>query len=318
MREIKAVKDINYTIQESVVFDATITDIQYEGEEEFKRPMKFMVKLEETGEPLEVISWSYKHRDLIKDGLKSTDVLTIEALAGVFNNGQSQIRMGNASSTGRQSTKKILKTVDIMELKRKFATIINQYIKTPYIKIMLEKMILEEPKFFEWPAATRNHHAYESGLAIHTLSVVENAIMLWERYKGQNMDMEIIIAGALLHDIGKLDEYKRNGEKTIYGTLVSHLVSGAERVAEYCIRNGLDSNRDIRLLLLKHIILSHHDKLEYNAAVRPATLEAIIVSRADELDATIDGVNKELDNLVNNSLSNKLFILEGAKILKWK
>jgi len=318
MRTIKSLSEIDYSQQEAIEFEATVIEVLYEGQEDAKRPLKVSLKLENSGEMVQAISWSFQIVQLLKDAQRSIDVVSFEALSGVFSNKQQQIRIGNAKLTGKQSTKKIIKTVNILEIKREFNTIINKYIKTPIIVKMLETLVINEPKFFEWPAATKLHHAYEGGLAFHTLCVIKNAISFWENYKGENLDIEVIIAGAMLHDVGKLDEYKKDGDRTVYGDLVSHLVSGAERVAEFCWRNGVDSNRDVKILIIKHIILSHHEKFEFGATVKPGTLEAVIVSRADAMDAAFEGAQKEFENLQNGQMSDRIMVLDGAKILKWK
>jgi 3'-5' exoribonuclease len=318
MRTIKSLSEVDYSQQEAIEFEATVIEVLYEGQEDAKRPLKVSLKLENSGEMVQAISWSYQLVQLLKDAQRSIDVISFEALSGVFSNKQQQIRIGNAKLTGKESTKKIIKTVNVLEIKREFNTLINKYIKTPIIVKMLETLVLNEPKFFEWPAATKLHHAFEGGLASHTLNVVKNAISFWENYNGESIDVEVIVAAAMLHDVGKLDEYKRDGERTAHGDLVGHLVSGAERVAEFCWKNGVDSNREVKLLIIKHIIISHHEKPEFGAAVKPGTLEALIVARADAMDAAFEGAQRELENLQNGQMSDRLMILDGGRVLKWK
>jgi putative nucleotidyltransferase with HDIG domain len=318
MRKIKRLDEISYTEQEAVEFEATVLDVNIEGNEELKRPMKFALKLEESGENVSVISWAYVLLPNLKEAVKSTDIFLFESMTGTFSNGQKQIRIGNMRPLNKKSEKKIIKTVDILDIKRDIQSLINTYITTKQIKDMLQEMILNNEKFFQWPAATKMHHAYEGGLAEHSLSVCKNAVMIWERYQGLNLDIEVLVASALLHDIGKLDEYNKDGGRTKYGNLISHLVSGAERVFEYCYRNGIDSNTSAKFLLIKHSLLSHHEKPEFGAAVQPATLEAFIVARADALDASYDIINKEINNISSGEMTNNIFGVDNMKFLKWK
>jgi 3'-5' exoribonuclease len=318
MRTIKSLSDVSYSQQETIQFEATVIDIIYEGLEESKRPMRLSLKLEETGEMVQVISWTYALLNMMKDALKSIEVVSFEALAGMFSNKQEQIRVGNAQFVGKKSTRKIIKTVDILGVKRDLNSIINKYLTTPLIRDMVETLVMKDQRFFEWPAATKIHHAYEGGLAVHTLQVTKNAISIWENYQGQNLDLEVVVAGAMLHDIGKLSEYNKDGSRTIYGNLVSHLVEGSEKISEFCFQKGIVPSQNIRITIIKHIVLSHHERLEFNAAVTPATVEAIVVARADALDGSFEGISKELENLPNGEFTDKLMAANGTKILKWK
>jgi putative nucleotidyltransferase with HDIG domain len=318
MRTIKNLAEVDYSQQETIDFEATVLSVLDEGLEERKRPMKVSLKLEETGEMFQVISWSYNLLQLFKDAAKSTDILLFEALSGVFSNKQEQIRVGNAKLTNKQSTKKVLKSVNVLETKRELQTLINRYISTPIIKTVVEELVMNEPKFFEWPAATKVHHAYEGGLAFHTLSVAKNAVSLWENYKGENIDLELIVSGAILHDIGKLTEYNQDGSRTLYGDLISHLVDGSEKISEVCWKKGINPSTDRKIVILKHIVLSHHERPDFGAAVKPAVMEAYIVARADAIDALYESVNNELQNITSGQMTEKLIVTEGTRIIKWK
>jgi putative nucleotidyltransferase with HDIG domain len=318
MRTIKNLAELDYSLQETIDFEATVLDVLDEGLEERKRPMRISLRLEESGEVLQAISWTYNLLQLLKDAAKSTDIVLFEALSGVFSNKQEQIRVGNAKLTGKQSTKKVLKSINVLETKRDIQTLINRYITTPIIKNIIEELIMNEPKFFEWPAATKVHHAYEGGLAFHSLSVARNAISLWENYKGENIDSELVVAGALIHDLGKLSEYNKDGSRTLYGDLVSHLVDGSERISEFCWKKGINPTTDKKVVILKHIVLSHHERPDFGAAVKPAVLEAYIVARADAIDAVYESINGELQNITSGQTTDRLTVTEGTKIIKWK
>jgi 3'-5' exoribonuclease len=318
MRNIKKIADLDYSLQESIEFEATVLDFA-EGLEESKRPMRITLKLEDSGEVVQAISWTYNLQQILKDGVNSIDVISFEALSGVFSNKQQQIRVGNAKLTGKQSLKKIVKAaVDVIALKRDFQIIISKYITTPIIKQMLNDMIMDEPKFFEWPASTKLHHGYEGGLALHTLHVVKNAISLWENYQGESIDIEVIVAAAMLHDYGKLTEYNKDGSRTIYGDLISHLVDGSEKVSEFCWKKGVNPSTDKKIVIIKHIILSHHEFPEFGAAVKPGTLEAFIVARSDAMDAVYGGITEQIQNLTSGQQTDRLLIADNSKILRWK
>lgn len=139
--------------------------------------------------------------------------------------------------------------------------------------------------FFYWPAAVGYHHAYAAGLLEHTVSVADLALNMAKTLEesGYVINKNIVIAGALLHDIGKLKAYRMTSvpETTVAGAVLDHIPLGYEMVAHLANEFGLEEK--IRLHLL-HIILSHHGQREFGSPVLPGTSEAMIVSSADELD----------------------------------
>lgn len=135
------------------------------------------------------------------------------------------------------------------------------------------------------PAANKNHHAYVGGLLEHTLSVARLANNLASKYidyyPAANIDRDQVVAGAILHDIGKVFELSVDGEYTDEGKLFGHIVQGFALVSE--IAKTLSESPAVRRLL--HSILSHQGKLEWASPVEPKTFEALIIHMADEMDA---------------------------------
>jgi len=135
------------------------------------------------------------------------------------------------------------------------------------------------------PAAVSHHHAYVHGLLEHTVCVAENALALAEvnRSRGIAVDVGVTVAGALLHDLGKIESYTLNPtpEVTVEGTFLDHIPLGFALFSRLADEFGLE--KEIRTLL-GHIILSHHGQKEYGSPVLPASPEALIVAAADELD----------------------------------
>lgn len=142
-----------------------------------------------------------------------------------------------------------------------------------------------------WPAALTVHHAYRSGLLEHLLKVAEVGSALAGAY---GADEDYVIAGAILHDIGKLDElaYQQATTYSLEGNLLGHITIGVRMVNEAALRIA-DFPRDV-LTRLSHLIVSHHGSREHGSPVEPMTAEAFIVSAADELDATLHQVRRHL------------------------
>jgi 3'-5' exoribonuclease len=143
-------------------------------------------------------------------------------------------------------------------------------------------------QFSQAPAGRMIHHAYLGGLLEHTLQVLRIADAVCPLYPKINRD--IVLVGLFLHDLGKTRELSWNGvfEYTDRGELVGHIVEGV-----IMLRDKADQvmrNRGVRLprnavMVLEHIILSHHQKPEYGAVKVPATPEAMLVAMIDDLDA---------------------------------
>ena len=139
------------------------------------------------------------------------------------------------------------------------------------------------------PGAMRIHHAYRGGLLEHTAAVVAICQTAATAYPEANRDL--LLTGALLHDLGKLQSY--SGELAIEGTdqgkLIGHLILGAQMVsgAMQAIRasHGEEAFPATLEMPLMHLILSHHGELEWGSPIQPALLEACLLHHADHMDA---------------------------------
>lgn len=158
--------------------------------------------------------------------------------------------------------------------------------------LVLHLLKKNERLFRVHPAAGRNHHAYQSGLLEHTLSVLRTGIYLAQKYQEYYPDLDpplnrdLIVAGCILHDIGKLVEITPGAEVndyTLAGMLVGHILIGRDMVREAAREIG---NVDPELLLyLEHIILSHQGIPEWGSPKVPMLPEALLVHMADDTDA---------------------------------
>lgn len=150
--------------------------------------------------------------------------------------------------------------------------------------------------FCTHPAATRNHHAYVGGLLEHSLSVAAACDRLAEQYTAQGMrlDRDLLVAAALLHDLGKTTELA-SGRRFAYtsrGRLLGHIVIGLELVG--VAAEAVSDLPEERLLLLLHLIASHQGKQEWGSPTVPQTLEALILHYADDLDAKLNPAAAQL------------------------
>lgn len=163
-------------------------------------------------------------------------------------------------------------------------------VANPHLKKLLAVFFKKSEtweKFQEAPAAKGIHHAYVGGLLEHSLSMARIADFLATHYEG--IDRSLLVAGALLHDIGKLEELTMAGgvvDYTVRGRLKGHLVIGSEMLA--LAAAGLRDFPEELLEQLQHLILSHHGRQEFGSPTVPMTVEAFILSFIDDLDAKMN------------------------------
>ena len=150
-----------------------------------------------------------------------------------------------------------------------------------------------ESAFRVWAAAVSMHHAYRHGLLEHTAHMARACRALLPLYP--QVDSDLAIAGVILHDIGKLEEYEGDFATKVsrLGTLQGHVVLGFRTVRKAAIQSKLNSDLTERL---EHIILSHQGEKAWGAAAMAATPEAVFVSMIDNLDAKMGIVQQALRN----------------------
>lgn len=179
--------------------------------------------------------------------------------------------------------------------------------------------LLEEnkEKILYFPAAFRLHHAIRCGLLMHTASIVKLCESICKVYPFVNR--ELLLSGAILHDIAKTVEFdvKETGIAsgyTVPGNLLGHLVMGAMMVKEASQKLNIDSEKS---MLLQHMILSHHGEPEFGAAVRPLFLEAELLSQLDLMDARVYEIMDAVNGIEKGEFTNRLWALEDRKFYKY-
>lgn len=176
--------------------------------------------------------------------------------------------------------------------------------------------ILNEKKeqMLYWPAAFKMHHAVKGGLLCHTLSIVRLAEAVCRVYTFA--DRELLLAGVILHDIGKIEEFELNSTGLVSGyspkgNLVGHLVSGAVTVEKTAEKLGITSDVP---MLLSHMLISHHGDPEFGAAVLPQFLEAELLSQLDMMDATVFEICEATAAVKSGETTGRIFGLDNRKL----
>lgn len=176
-------------------------------------------------------------------------------------------------------------------------------LKNPFIKQLMDNMIVKNEEVAgalkSHSAAKNMHHNYMGGLLEHTLNVVQISDFLGLRYKFVNRD--ILVATAILHDIGKIYELSEfpNNDYTDDGQLLGHLIIGAQMIKEEAAK--IPNFPPKLSSLLQHSILAHHGEYEYGSPKKPKTIEAFILHSADNLDAKVKMFEEAIED--NNTQS---------------
>ncbi len=167
----------------------------------------------------------------------------------------------------------------------------NRFIKQLVMRVYKDPDI--EPMLLKAPAAKSLHHAYRGGYLEHVLGLLRLAEKIMDVYPFLNKD--IVYAGLLFHDIGKLWElsYEREFNYTTEGRLLGHIAIEYEFISDK-IKEIPDFPEEYKLHL-QHIILSHHGELEFGSPKRPKTPEALLVATIDNLDAKMNAMKNAID-----------------------
>ncbi len=170
---------------------------------------------------------------------------------------------------------------------------ITDTLKTPWLQELFKRFWTDAQfvqQFKTAPAAKKMHHAYLGGLLEHTLSMAILVDKIAGHYTGVDRDM--LMAGAVLHDIGKVHEFEYSShiDYTTEGRLISHIVIGVQMIDE-----KLKQMQDIpqeQAVLLKHLVISHHGVREFGSPEVPKTIEAVLLNHIDEIDSKVKGIRE--------------------------
>ncbi|WEV40956.1 HD domain-containing protein [Lactobacillus sp. ESL0684] len=198
---------------------------------------------------------------------------------------------------------------------------INQYVlevlNPTWNQIVCYLLKKWDKRFFDYPAGKSNHHAVRGGLAYHTLSMLRDAKAIADNYPQVNRSL--LYAGCILHDMGKVLELTGPAatQYTAEGNLIGHLVLIDEQIMLAASELKIDTESE-DLLMLRHLVLSHHGKYEYGSPKLPATLEAELLHRIDDLDAAVYAITNALQNTKPGHFTNNIMSQGGRKFYRPK
>ena len=174
-----------------------------------------------------------------------------------------------------------------------------------------------DKEFYSYPAAKTNHHAFETGLAYHTATMVRLADTIGDIYP--QLNRSLLFAGIMLHDLAKVIELTgpEDTAYTIRGNLIGHIALIDEEISKTLIELKIDDSKE-DVILLRHLVLSHHGQLEYGSPVRPQIMEAEILHMIDNLDASMMMMTSALDKVGPGELTQRLFAMDNRAFYKPK
>ncbi|HEY4950134.1 MAG TPA: OB-fold nucleic acid binding domain-containing protein [Candidatus Acidoferrales bacterium] len=169
-------------------------------------------------------------------------------------------------------------------------------VKNPWIKKLLESVVNDPaivPKLKRAPAAMSMHHAFVGGLLEHTVSLIGLGRTVTAHYP--ELDADVLLAGIVLHDIGKIDElrYERATNYTTAGRLLGHITIGTLLVREKI--KAIPGFPEPLAILIEHLILSHHGTYEFGSPSLPQTREAIALHFLDDMDSKMAAMRATLE-----------------------
>src|SRR4051812_26051130 len=236
--------------------------------------------------------------DNIFNSVETGNYLRVAGTTQVYN-GQLQMIVTRIEPTDPRQIDELdfitVSSEEIDKLAKRMAELLRG-IQNPHLRNLAECFLADEDfmgRFMAAPAGIKNHHAYRGGLLAHVVSLMEVCRVVAPLYP--DLDADVLLIGAFLHDAGKIDEltYDREFGYSDAGQLIGHVIlilsTLEDKVAE-SERMANDKFPPELLLRLKHLIVSHHGEYEYGSPKLPMTLEAIALHLLDNLDAKLYSV----------------------------
>lgn len=254
--------------------------------------------------------------DLSPDMFPGGTIVMVEGTVAPFR-GHSQIKITDISVVDEKQVD-ISKYIPDPPVKKeilldKLTKAIDE-IQDDEIKKLTQEVIKDNfDKYTTYPAAVSIHHAYYCGLLYHSLSIYSMAKKVVEEYPFLSKDY--LIAGALLHDIGKTVEFSSaiSPTYTVEGNLLGHINIGFSIVQKKGIELKINQEK---LDVISHIILSHHGKPEFGSSKVPQIIEAYVIHILDDLDSKLNLIENNLQTTEESNFSAKILAFDNISFYK--
>ncbi len=190
-----------------------------------------------------------------------------------------------------------------------------QAIENENLSVLVNTILADNDKdFYTYPAASRIHHEYVGGLATHVLGMLKIAKNLCDAH--EYINRSLLYTGILLHDLGKTTELSGPvlTHYTNEGRLLGHISIMQADVFDYAKKLNIEKSEEV--MLVRHMILSHHGQYEYGSPVLPMIPEAEFLTFIDNLDARVDMLDKAMKITDAGEFTSRIFSLENRSFYK--
>jgi len=208
-----------------------------------------------------------------------------------------QLRLVNENDRFDESDLYRTAPMDTNKIYNEIINIINKEISDiEYKNICITLYTAHKEKLLIWPAAKSRHHAYKGGLLWHTYRMLQLALKITEIYN--TVDKSLLLAGVILHDIGKISELSFNNnvpEYSFEGNMLGNLLIGTIMINNIAKKINMPKEKKN---LLEHMIASHHGNLDWGAIQKPGFLEAYVLHYIDMIDSRIETIDDILNNMI--------------------
>ncbi len=265
---------------------------------------------------IEAKKWDASDEDLRT--LAAGSVVNVVGIVNLYKN-QPQLKIVNVSKvdpkTVDMNSFARVSPIPLEELKARLDKYLNSFKDKDVEKITKAVISHFYERYTTYPGAVKVHHEFGSGILHHSLFMADVADAISKIYT--QVDRDILVAGALLHDIGKTIEYENPiaPVQTAEGKLCGHVAIGYAEFKR--IVDELDIKSEVPLLL-EHMILAHHGSLEFGSPVMPATREALLLSEIDMLDSRQMILDKALATVNEGEFTQRLWMMDDTSFYKPK
>jgi 3'-5' exoribonuclease len=278
------------------------------------KPFLTLILQDQTGD-IEAKLW-----DATDEDVKNYSAQNIVKISGDIQNyrGRNQLKIRQIRPTGPSDSVKLADFLETAPLSgEEMGGMLTQYIfemKNPNIQRITRHLIKKHQQaFLEYPAATKNHHEFVSGLAYHVVSMLDLAKAIAGLYP--SLDKDLLYAGVILHDMGKVMELSGpvSTTYTLAGNLLGHITIMVNEIGKAADELGITGEE---VLVLQHLVLSHHGKAEWGSPKPPLIKEAEILHYIDNLDAKMNMLDRALERVKPGETTERIFALENRSFYK--
>ncbi len=232
--------------------------------------------------------------------------------------GRNQLKIRQIRPTNESDPVTMASLIQIAPIpKDEMADTINQFIfemRNPNIQRITRYLLKKhQQEFMTFPAATKNHHEFMSGLAYHVVGMLNLAKAIVGLYP--NLDKDLLYAGIILHDLGKVIELSGpvSTVYTVEGNLLGHITIMVNEIGKAAESLEIDGEE---VMILQHLVLSHHGKAEWGSPKPPMIKEAEILHYIDNIDAKINMLDRALDKVKPGEYTERIFALDNRSFYK--